>query len=150
MYKKEMTFKDYNGEERTVKLYFNIDAAELSNMQASTGTPGGYKAMIERMIESKDTNTLIKVVQDLIRVSYGVKEEGSRFGSVFVKKPEYLDEFTHSPVYSDFYMMLVTNDAELSKFVNSVLSANIAEQIEQYKKENPTAAAEIAKLSSET
>lgn len=145
MYKKEMTFKDYDGNERKVNLYFNIDAAELSDLQ--TSIPGGYKAMIDRMVDTQDSNTLIKVVKDLIHISYGVKEDSGRFGGVFTKKPEYLEEFIHSPVYSDFYMMLVTDQDELARFVNNVMSSSLNEQLEKLKKENP-AVAEINKLPS--
>ena len=143
-----MTFRDYDGEERKINLYFNIDAAELSDLQ--TSTPGGYKAMIERMIDTQDTNVLTKVIKDLIKISYGVKEDSGRFGGIFKKSPEYLDEFVHSPIYSDFYMMLLTDQTELTNFVNNIMSSNITQQIEKLKKENPTAAAEIAKLSSNT
>ena len=148
MYKKKMTFKDYDGEEREVNLYFNIDAAEMSDMQTSVS--GGYKAMIDRMIDSQDANTLTKVIKDLIQVSYGVKEDSGRFGGVFTKKPEYLEEFVHSPVYSDFYMMLLTDQEELAKFVNNVVSSNLTEKVEKLKKENPAVAEKISKLPSET
>lgn len=40
MLKKEITYKDYNGTERTESFYFNLSQAELMEMEMSTS--GGY------------------------------------------------------------------------------------------------------------
>ena len=45
MLKKEITYKDYNGTERTESFYFNLSQAELMEMEMSTS--GGYAEMVQ-------------------------------------------------------------------------------------------------------
>lgn len=133
MYKKTITYEDYNGVTRTEDFYFNLTEAELTEMQVSI--PGGYNAMITKMIESKDVATLVKVLKDLIIRSYGVKSDDGRR---FIKKPEITEEFTETPAYSALYMELATDDKKASAFINGLIPAKLAAQVEKAKIENST------------
>lgn len=126
MYKKTITYTDFNNNTRTEDFYFHLSEVELTEMQ--TSVPGGYNSMIEKMIASKDVSTLIKVIKDLIIKSYGVKSEDGRR---FIKTPELTEEFMQTPAYNELYMSLATDEKELSTFVNKIIPANLAEKIEK-------------------
>ena len=134
MYKKTITYTDYNDKERTEDFYFSLNEAELTEMQAST--PGGYNNMIQKMIDSQDVNTLISVIKDLVVKSYGVKSDDGRR---FIKKPELTEEFLQTPAYSKFYTSLITNEKEMSNFINNILPADLMAKVEKAKVENLTA-----------
>ena len=48
MYSKKIKYTNYNGEEREVKHYFNLNKAELLEMELVT--PGGYENYINIII----------------------------------------------------------------------------------------------------
>ena len=53
MLKKQITYKDYNGTERTEDHYFNLSEAECMEMEM--GTTGGLSEMIRRIVAAQDT-----------------------------------------------------------------------------------------------
>ena len=138
MYKKTITYTDYNDVERTEDFYFSLSEAELTEMQVNT--PGGYNNMIDRIAKNKDTSGLVSVVKDLVVKSFGIKSEDGRR---FIKKPEFVEDFLQTPAYSNFYMMLITDEKEMAAFINGIIPANL---IAKYSKENST----VTKIPSDT
>lgn len=116
MYKKTMTYKDFDGNERTEDFYFNLTPQECTEMQLST--KGGFANYVQRILDAKDTPEIIKVFKELIDVSYGAK---SPDGRKFVKNEEVLADFKATQAYSDLYMLLGTDDKAAAEFVNAVI-----------------------------
>ena len=78
MYKKTITYTDYNGVEREEDFYFHLTEAELFDLENSIS--GGYTAMVKRIIAAKNAPELIKVFKEIMQLSYGVKsDDGRRF-----------------------------------------------------------------------
>jgi hypothetical protein len=124
MFKKTVTYVDYNDVERTETFYFNLTKAEVLEMEL--GTVGGLSAMIQGVIDAKDTPALIKIFKDLVLRSYGVK---SVDGKRFVKSHELAEEFSQTEAYSDIFMELATNDAEAAKFVKGITPQGLEEYV---------------------
>lgn len=116
MLKKTMTFIDYNGNERTEDFYFNLSKAELSEMELST--TGGLGQMIQDIVAAQDTPRIISIFKDLILKSYGVK---SADGRRFIKSKELSMEFAQTEAYSDLFMLLATDEAAATEFVNGIV-----------------------------
>lgn len=125
MIKKTMTYTDYNGTERTEDLYFNLTKAEVMEMEMST--KGGLAEMINRIIAAQDQPSIIKIFKDLIIKSYGVK---SPDGKRFIKNQEVIDEFVQTEAFSDLFMELATDADKAAEFINGVVPADMAKQIE--------------------
>ena len=123
MFKKQITYTDYNDVERTETFYFNLSKAEIVELE--TSTPGGYSGYIERLIESRNPNELIKLFKDLIRLSYGVKSDDGR---KFIKNPEVLEDFMQTEAYTALFMELVSNTDSAIAFANGILPKLPAEQ----------------------
>lgn len=83
MLKKTITYKDYNGVERTEDFWFNLNETEITEMEL--GVHGGYTAMVNKIIATKDFPTLIKIFKDLVLAAYGEK---SADGRMFTKRIE--------------------------------------------------------------
>ena len=81
MLKKTITYKDYNGVERTEDFWFNLNETEITEMEL--GVHGGYTAMVNKIIATKDFPTLIKIFKDLVLAAYGEK---SADGRMFIKE----------------------------------------------------------------
>ena len=115
MFKKTITYTDYNDVERTETFYFNFTKAEVLEMEL--GTVGGLSAMIQGIIDAKDTPALIKVFKELVLKAYGEK---SADGKRFVKSPELSEAFSQTEAYSDIFMELATDDVAAAKFIKEV------------------------------
>ena len=59
MLKYPITYTDYNNVIRTEDFYFNLNKAEVMEMEL--GTTGGYTEMIRKIISAQDTPTLVTV-----------------------------------------------------------------------------------------
>ena len=126
MLKKEITYTDYNGVERTETHYFNLSKAELLDMELFT--EGGYVNMLERVVKENDQIAIIKIFKELVMKSYGKKSEDGRR---FVKSQELLDEFMQSEAFSEFYMELATNSNAAAEFANGIMPADLRDQVEK-------------------
>ena len=120
MYKKVITYTDYNGEERTEDFYFNLTKAEITEMELST--EGGLKDKIERITKAKDVPEIIRLFKELIMKAYGVK---SPDGKRFIKSEQLSEEFAQTEAYSDFFVELATNSEAASDFVNGIMPGDM-------------------------
>ena len=115
MFKKTITYTDYNDVERTETFYFNLTKAEVLEMELST--TGGLSAMIQGVIDSKDTPQLIKIFKELVLKAYGEK---SPDGRRFIKSPEITEAFAQTEAYSEIFMELATDDKVATAFVQGI------------------------------
>ena len=115
MLKKTITYTDYNGLERTEDFFFNLNQAELMEMELSTS--GGLAEMIEKIVAAKDAPAIIKVFKDLVLKAYGEK---SADGKRFIKNQEIRDAFEQTEAYSTLFMELATDSDAASDFVNGI------------------------------
>lgn len=130
MVKKVFKFKDYNDEDREEVAYFNLEKSELSEW--ATSVNGGMDKLIQRMISEKDTSKLMDLFKELILKSYGEKSLDGRY---FDKedengKPLYR-KFYRSKAYSILLMDLISDPKVAADFVNSVIPADMAKQINE-------------------
>ena len=124
MYKKTITYLDYNGEEIKEDFYFNLTKAEILEMQLEK--EGGLAEKIQTIVDSKNVPELIKIFKELILRSYGKKSDD---GKRFIKSPELSREFTQTEAYSELFMELATDSDAASAFINGIIPANLAKEI---------------------
>ena len=129
MIKKTITYTDYNGNSRTEDHYFNLSKSEIMKMEM--GVAGGLAEMIQRVIAAQDQPALMKIFEDFIHKSYGVKTPD---GKGFRKSPADLEEFIATPAYDELFMELCTNAEAASAFINGIIPADLAKQIAEMDK----------------
>lgn len=127
MLKKKIKYVDYNGTEREEEFLFNLNEAELMEMEMSTS--GGLAEMIQNIVQAQDAPAIIKVFKDLVLKAYGEK---SPDGKYFVKEDEYGNplsrKFARTEAYSILFMELATDADAAANFVNGIMPKNISEQ----------------------
>lgn len=128
MLKKTITYTDYNGVQRTQDFYFNLNKAEIMEMQLSTA--GGLGEMLTKLIAAQDMPSLIKIFKDLILKSYGEKGPD---GVHFVKSEALSTAFSQTEAFSELFTELATNAEAASAFVNGIVPAEISKQANQTK-----------------
>lgn len=122
MFKKTITYKDYDGIERTEDFYFNLTKAEV--MQMEIGTDGGMQKMLEKIVAEKDNKRIMEVFTDILMRAYGEK---SADGKHFVKSPEISKAFTQTEAYSDMFMEMLTDAKAASAFINGIVPKDVAQ-----------------------
>ena len=123
MLKKTLTFEDYNGETRTEDFYFNLTKAELAEMELRVG--GGMEAMINRMINERDSDKLTTMFKDIILSAYGEK---SLDGRRFIKNQELRDSFVQTEAYSDLFISLISDQKEVESFIRGIMPKEVREE----------------------
>lgn len=121
MLKKTITYTDYNGIERTEDFYFNLSKAEVVEMQMST--TGGLGEQISKIIEAKDTPSIVKIFKDLVLGAYGEK---SPDGKRFIKNDEIRTAFSETEAYSNLFMELATDTTAATAFVNGIIPPKLS------------------------
>lgn len=118
MYKEDITYTDYNGQERTETLYFNLTKSELARMNMTMA--GGMEAYIKSIIASQNGQEIMDLFDMILSKSYGQK---SLDGRRFIKSPEIYKEFTETEAFNEFFFKLVTNAEYAGKFVEGIVSS---------------------------
>lgn len=131
MLKKRITYTDYNGVNREEDFYFNLTKAEIMEMEMSTS--GGLTELINRVVETQDAPSIIKIFKEIIMKAYGEK---SPDGKRFVKSAELADAFSQTPAYSELFMELASDADAASAFVNGIIPADMAQAVAKQQEEN--------------
>lgn len=122
MIKKTINYVDYNGTERSEDFYFNLNEAELTEMELST--KGGMSTMLESIIAAENTEQIIEVFKRLILNSYGEKSDDGRR---FVKSEELSTAFSQTEAYVKLFMELATDTKAAIEFVNGIMPVSMDE-----------------------
>lgn len=135
MLKKTVTYTDFDGNQRTEDLYFNMTKSEL--VEFSFGMPEEMSNTVKspddindetanKLIEKIGNSGIFNFVKDLVFKSYGVKSEDGRR---FIKNEQTTIEFTQTLAYDEFLMNLFSDDRNASDFINGIIPAEMAKQI---------------------
>ena len=124
MLKKNIKYVDYDGNERTEDFYFNLNKAEVIELQL--GTVGGLTKTLEKIVQEKDTSRIIEYFKTIILKAYGEK---SADGRRFFKSQELRDAFEQTEAYSELFMELARDAKMAAEFINGVLPKEAADAI---------------------
>ena len=123
MLKKTITYTDYNGTERTEDFHFNLNKAELMEMELSTD--GGLEEYIKKIVNAKDNAKIVALFKDLVLKAYGEKSDDGKY---FRKSPERSADFAQTEAYSKLFMELSTDAGAASAFVNGLVPQDLVSQ----------------------
>lgn len=131
MLKKTIKYVDYNGVEREEDFYFDLSKAEITEMELSQD--GGMSNLIQKIVNTKDMPSLIKIFKQLILKSYGEK---SADGRRFIKSEQLSTEFTQTPAYSELFMELATDEKAAANFINAIVPQEVSEKSKELAAKN--------------
>lgn len=132
MYIVPITFTDYDGETHTENFYFNLNKAEVLQMQVSQ--KGGLAYFIRQIIKEKDYNTLSNMWKDIILKSYGVK---SPDGRRFIKSEESSREFEQTEAFVELFTKLALDAKAAAEFMNKIVPEDLAVDLNNVDFDNP-------------
>lgn len=130
MYKKTITYEDYNGVERTEDFWFNLTKAELMKMEMSTQS--GMSDLLQKMMRESDNKRLTELFEELILNAYGEK---SLDGKRFVKSKELSEAFSQTEAYSELFFELATNADSAIAFIKGIIPSSLSAELDKVDKE---------------
>lgn len=130
MLKKRIKYTDYNGTAREEDFYFNLSKAEIMEMEMTTN--GGLTETINRIIDTQDAPSIIKIFKEIILKAYGEK---SPDGKRMIKSKELAESFAQTEAYSELFMELASDSDAASKFINGIIPADMAQAVEKQKQQ---------------
>lgn len=139
MITRTIEYIDYDGNKRKEKYFFNLTQFEATEIAMEM--PDGVIEEIEdgeeqhvmamHLTEKLGKKGVLDFIKNIVLKSYGVK---SPDGKRFIKSEELSTEFSQTPAFSSFMMRLMTDDLEASKFINGVIPAELAAQLQSENK----------------
>lgn len=115
MFKKTISFEDFNGNQKKHDFYFHISKAELLEM-ASAGD--AMQKRLQRIIAAKDGSAILQEFRDLIKLSVGVRSED---GQRFIKDEAAQSTLFDSPAFDELLMELATDAHASAEFVKELI-----------------------------
>lgn len=116
MIKWPITYTDYNGEEQTEEFYFNLNKAEVMEMNLNAN--GAYDEYLKRIVDTRDGKNIATEFKNLILKSYGEKTPDGRR---FVKSDKLREEFEQTEAFAELYIELATDEEKASKFISGIM-----------------------------
>ena len=132
MLKKTITYKDFDGNERTEEHYFNLTQTELAEI--AIGLPDGISEIDvtesneqagQKLLDKLGGDGVFKFLKDLMLKSYGIRVDSRRFE----KSDQISREFSQTLAFDAMFMELMTDDVAAAKFVNAVIPAEAANKL---------------------
>lgn len=134
MYKRTITYTDYNGNERTEDYYFNLSKAEIIKWLTTSGDYTLDK-VFEKLYAERNGRQIMNIFEELIYQAYGEKSlDGRRFD----KSEEVKRNFMETEAYSVLFTELVTDAKKAGAFINKIIPRELAEEVEKVMRDNPT------------
>lgn len=125
MYKKTITYKNFDGEEVTEDLFFNLSKAEISKSNYSVA--GGIENLLRKMVNEKNIQTISELFTEFLGRSFGIKSDDGKY---FRKSPEIRADFESSAAYDVLYMELLSSAEEAIAFIKGVIPSDLTEGLE--------------------
>lgn len=124
MLKQTITVTDFNGNERTEDLYFNLTEAELVDIQNASDR--GIQEDLKEAIAAKDLRKMLDFIKMLVVRSYGEK---SSDGKHFRKSDQIREDFINSAFYSDLLLHLFEDEGtRAEKFITGLMPKDLVER----------------------
>lgn len=119
MLKETMTYVDFDGNEVTEDLYFNLNTVELHRANAKYG--GNIEEEIKRIIANDEAEKMVEILEYIILTSYGVKAPD---GKRFVKTKENRDNFEYSIAYAELFTAILMSPQKAQSFAEGLFSSS--------------------------
>lgn len=124
MYRTDVTYENFDGEQVTETCYFNLTKAEMLQLQLQY--PEGYQVYLQRLVDDNNRKAMIDEFKHILSMSYG---ERSADGRKFVKSEEISNAFMASEAYSELFLKLISEEGYAEKFMSAVMPKDIVAQL---------------------
>jgi hypothetical protein len=123
MFKKTITYTDFNDEEQTQDFYFHFSKADLLAL-ASDGTT--MMDRIQRIMKANDGRAILNEFRAIVWQACGIRSED---GARFIKSEEAKSSLMDSPAFDELLMELATNAEASADFVRQLIPEKLQNEV---------------------
>ena len=113
---KDVKYTDYNGNQVTDRLHFNLNQYEILKMDSRY--PEGLEEHILSVVRSGDKRKIMEWFEEFVCASYGIKSED---GKRFIKSKEISEAFIQSEAFNSLFFEFLSDQKAMSDFFNSII-----------------------------
>jgi hypothetical protein len=124
MFKKTISYKNFNDEERTKDFYFHLTKSELLELAGA----GGMQERVNRMIATQDQVAIMQELRSIVNLAIGVRSED---GETFIKNDEIRAQLMFSPAYDELLMSLMMDPNAAAEFINNLMPKDMQEKLKE-------------------
>lgn len=130
MFSKTVKYEDYNGNQRSETLWFNLTQTEL--LKIAMDLPDGTipedpnkvdnDQLAATLFQKLGNKGIYEFIESLVLKAYGVKSEDGRR---FIKTPDMVTEFSQTLAFDAIMLELMSDANAAAAFINSAIPANV-------------------------
>lgn len=140
MLRKELTFKNLDGDEVTQVFYFNFTKEELVDLEIE-GEGGSLTDFFNKIIEEENRQEVIRQTKKLVLMAYGERDpDGVHFNKKDAEGNPLSERFREHVAFSDIFVSLATDPEAQLEFMMGVLPSDMrADVLAQIQKDEKKA-----------
>lgn len=144
MIKKTITFEDYNGDERTKDFYFHMNQVEFSKLNGEV--PGGIEKRMQKVIEDRDEDGLLRIIDLLVSRGYGEFNDEDEFTKISRSGRPLFEKFVNTDAYDQLIIELIQNETNIVEFLRGMMPKKVQGRIDEEMKKRQEAEQNQVKL----
>lgn len=124
MLKREITYKNVDGDTITDTFYFNISQTELIELEVEN--KNGLTELIKQIVATDNRKELVALLKKIVLLSVGKRSED---GKRFIKNDEIREEFSQMNAFDVLFMEMAINEGKASEFIKGALPSEMPEDL---------------------
>ena len=126
MLKKVITYKDYDGNDKTEALYFHLNKFEW--LELETYTKGGLIENLQHAIETGNAKKTIDILKKIILRAYVEKDQET---GTFEKNDDIAIRFSKTDAFSELFYELAYNEEASKSFFLGLIPPELRTEAEK-------------------
>jgi hypothetical protein len=123
MFKKTVSFEDFNGVRQERDFYFHLSKAEFLAMATEANS---MQERIKRIVEAQDGRGILNELREIIKLAVGIRSED---GQRFIKDENAKSQLLDSPAFDELLMELATNANASVDFVTQLIPQKMRDEM---------------------
>lgn len=134
MITRTITYEDFDGNEVTETLNFNLNTQEVFEMMGIEVGDEGEAISKMADLDPKQISVVMGTISQLILDAYGQRSED---GKRFIKTPEMKEAFSQSAAYDAIFSEVAMDDVTAGKFLEGILPKKLLAEMKRLEIEKP-------------
>lgn len=126
MIKKTVKYTNFNDEQKTADLYFNLSKTELVETRFENGE--SFIDDLEKIREEEDVLKIYNIFKNLVLKAYGERSED---GERFIKSPEALDAFQQSAAFDEMIYQMMLDPKEFVTMIYNLIPSDLRAELQK-------------------
>lgn len=133
MLKKTITYENFNGEKKTKDFYFHMNQVEFAKLNGEI--PGGLEKHIQDIVDDKDDDAMLRMIDLLVSRSYGKFDEDDEFTKIDRNGRPLYEKFVNTDAYDKLIIELVSGEQNIVNFLKMILPTDLRTKLDEKEKE---------------